>query len=234
MNRQIKGLLYYYITDAKYSFKIFWSILLGILVISLVIAYFMLNVEDGLFTFGFPFGTYFNMGFLGFLTVKESIPFALKIGAVRKNIYLSTAIFFLGYALFFAILSSTIQSIVAYFADVANLHTFMFLHPAQLLGEDTWLMRIIVDTAVMTLILAFMYLVGLLIYRGGILTGGIFFGIIALALLLSLAQGWLFEYAIHLYHTIDLLFFMQLFGIGVLLYGICYFFIRKITTVKIR
>lgn len=234
MSRQIKGLLYFYVTDSRYSFMIFWSILLMIMILFLGIAYFMLNVEGGLFTFGFPFATYINVAIIGFITVKERIPFALKMGAVRKNIYIATGIFFLGYALFIALLSSTIQSLMVWIIDITNLHTFMFLHPAQLLGSDIWITRVMIDTAVMFLLAVFMYVIGLLFYRGGILAGGILVGILGGALLFGIAQGIIIESLIKLYHTIDLMFFAQILGVGVVLYVLTYFLIRTITTVKVR
>lgn len=65
MGRQIKGLLYFFITDLRYSLITFWTILLSILVISLTFAYFLLSVEDGGFYFGFPFPSIFIWGSWG-------------------------------------------------------------------------------------------------------------------------------------------------------------------------
>lgn len=234
MNRQIKGLLYFFITDAKYSFTIFWSILLGILVLSLGIAYLLLDVEGGLFAFGFPFATYFNAGFLGFLTVKESIPFALRIGAIRRNIYFATGLFFLGYALVIALLSSSIQSLILLFQDAINLHSFMIIHPAAMLGNDIWITRIIIDTTVLFLLLVCFYIVGLLFYKGGMLAGGSFLGVLAVTILLGVAQGWLIDAAIETARNLDLLFFAQMFGVSIVLFGLAYFLVRGVTIVKAR
>ncbi|WP_010097193.1 hypothetical protein [Ornithinibacillus scapharcae] len=93
MNKQMNGLLYYLVTDIRHSMKIFWAILLSILVVSVTFAYFLLGFEDGKMAFGFPFATYFFCIITGFVTVKESIPFAIKMGATRKNIYIAIAIF---------------------------------------------------------------------------------------------------------------------------------------------
>lgn len=234
MNRQIKGLLYFYVTDIRYSFIIFWSILLGVLILSLGIAYFLLDVEGGFFVFGFPFATYFNALFLGFITVKETIPFALRVGTVRRNIFFATGLFFLGYALFIGVLSSTLQSIVQLFAETINLHSFRFLHPVEMLGDDTWLTRVIVDVVVLFFILVLTYLIGLLFFRGGVLVGGIFLGILGVFLLLGVTQGWLVEAVISTVRNIDLIFFAQMFVIGIVLYGFTYLLIRTITIVKAR
>lgn len=234
MNRQIKGLLYFYATNVRYSFIIFWSILLSFLVISLAISYFLLDVEDAWFSFGFPFATYFSAGIIGFLTVKETIPFALKVGAIRRNIFFATGLYFFGYALLLALISSSIQSVIQFIVDATNLHSFLFLHPSLIIGDDNWITRILIDTSVMFLLLSLMYLAGLLFYKGGVLVGGIFLGVLGILLLLGITLGWLIDAVIELYHTIDLMFFVQIFGVGVLLYGLAYFLIRNITTVKVR
>ncbi|MHA6252679.1 hypothetical protein [Oceanobacillus sp. CAU 1775] len=234
MNRQIKGLLYFFLTDVRYSFFIFWSILLGILLLSLGIAYFLLDVEGGFFAFGFPFATYFNVLFLGFITVKETISFALRVGAIRRNIFLATGLFFLGYAIFIAVLSSTIQFLVSLFTDAINLHSFRFLHTAEMLGEDTWLTRVLVDTVVLFFILVVTYLFGLLFYRGGVLVSGIVLGVLGVILLLGVTQGWLIDQMVQIARNLDLLFFAQMFVIGMIIYFFTYLLIRRITIVKAR
>jgi len=233
MSRQIKGLLYFFITNFRYSFLIFWSILTGVLVLSLIISYFLLNLDEAIYAFGFPFGTYFHVSFLGFLIVKEGIPFALKVGATRKNIFLAIGIFFLGVALFQAVIANTVQFAAQLFVDAVDIHTFMFMHPAQLIGSENWLTMIFIDTAMMFLLLAAFFVLGLLFYRGGLVVGGGIIGILAIGLLLSIAQGWIIDYFIELYHTIDLVYFIQVLGIGVVLYGLAYFLVRTITTVKV-
>ncbi|QGS68274.1 hypothetical protein CV093_05675 [Oceanobacillus sp. 143] len=66
--------------------------------------------------------------------VKESIPFVLKLGATRKNIFISFGLFFLGLALAKAILANTIQSLIVKLVDVTGIYTINFGHLAQLLG----------------------------------------------------------------------------------------------------
>src|SRR5699024_5911205 len=89
MGRQIKGLLYFFIADVRYSLTIFWTILMGILVVSLIVAYFLTNVKNGMMSFTLTAPMYVYCAILGFLTVKESVPFSIKMGATRKNIFRS-------------------------------------------------------------------------------------------------------------------------------------------------
>ncbi|WP_068677659.1 hypothetical protein [Oceanobacillus sp. Castelsardo] len=233
MARQLKGLLYFYVTDIRFSLTIFWSILLGVLILSLSISYFLIGVEDAVFYFGFPNATYFYCMFLGFLTVKEGIPFALKMGATRKNLFIATGLFFLGIAFVKAVVSSTLQSITASFTDVTGISTFNFIHFAQLVN-DTWLNRIVIDTAVMFSLLALMFLFGLLFYKTGLLGGGSVVAILVVLLLLGIAKGWVFDIFVQLAADLDLMFFLRLFGIGVILYALSYIFTRRITIIKTK
>ncbi|MFD2043404.1 hypothetical protein ACFSTA_03340 [Ornithinibacillus salinisoli] len=231
MGKQIKGLLYFFSADIRYSIMIFWTILLSVLIVSITISYFLLSVEDGVMGFGFPFAIYFYFIILGFLTVKESIPFALKMGATRKNIFLSIGIFFFVLAFVKALVANTLQTITQFLTEKVGIHTFHFLHPAQLL-EDTWLNRVIIDTSIMFFLSAFMFIIGLLFYKYGLAGGGTVAAILVLTLLVGIAQGWLFEWISNVFKDISLMQFYQMLVIGIVLYGISFILIRKVTIVK--
>lgn len=234
MGKQIKGLLYFYAANFRFSVTIFWSILLFSLALCLVIAYILLDFGNTKFAFIIPFAAYINVAIVGFITVKEVIPFSLKLGATRKNIFAAVGLFFLIFALFQSLVSNVIHVVTELFVDVIHLDEFMLIHPAQILSENSFISRMIIDTTMMLFILVFMYMIGLLFYRGGLLSGGIFVGILGIALLFGVAEGWLIEYSMKLYQTIDLMFFAQVFGSGIVLYVITFLLIRNITTIKVR
>ncbi|HAM80360.1 hypothetical protein [Ornithinibacillus bavariensis] len=231
MNKQIKGLLYFYITDIRHSLLIFWSILLLVLIVSLAFSYYLLGIEDGAFTFGFPFAIYIYCIILGFLTVKETIPFAIKIGATRKNLFISLGIFFLGVALVKALVANTIQEIVLFLTKSTVLDNFKFLHPAMLV-EDNWLNRVLIDTSLMFFLLAFMFIMGLLFYKYGLAGGGIVAGTLAIVFLIGIAKGWIFEFIISVSKQLDMVFFIELLGVGVVLYLFSFIFVRRVTIEK--
>lgn len=228
MNKQVKGLLYFLASDIRHSLLIFWSILLLVLVVSISFGYFLLGVEDGEMAFGFPFAIYFYCLVLGFMTVKQSVPFAIKMGATRKNLYISLAIFFMGLALLKAIVANTIQSLVQLFIDNAELSSFRFLHPA-LLMEDTWINRVLLDVGIMFLFMAFMFLIGLIFYKYGMTGGGIVAGILGILLLFSLAKGWILDFIMKLVEDLNMVVAAQLIGLGIVLYLLSFIFIRNIT-----
>lgn len=228
MGKQVKGLLYFYLTDARHSVLIFWSILLFFLVTAIAFAYFLLGVEDGKIAFGFPFAIYVYCLIFGFRSVKESIPFAIKVGAVRKNIAISIGLFFFGLAASFAIIASTLQEVVSLLINRMGVDSFSFMHFAMLL-DDTWFNRILIDTCVMFFCLSLMYIFGLLFYKYGLAGGGLLAGILGVALLVGIAKGWVFDAVSQLISPLHISFFFELLGVGILIYGLSYILIRRIT-----
>src|SRR5690625_4111229 len=112
----MKGLLYFYITENRFSLIIFWTVLIGTLVVSMFIDYFIFNnLSDGFMAFTLPMPLYVYCGILGFLTVKQNIPFSIKMGSTRKNIFISLGIFFLGFSFAMSFLVNSIQSLIELF-----------------------------------------------------------------------------------------------------------------------
>ncbi|RDW20861.1 hypothetical protein CWR48_04450 [Oceanobacillus arenosus] len=233
MTRQVKGLLYFYITDIRFSLTIFWTILLSTLVVTITIAYFLLGDGNTEFYFAFPFAIYVYAGISGFLMVKESVPFSLKLGATRKNIFISLGLFFIGLALFNAILANTLQSIIVKLIGGTEIYTINLFHPAQLLG-DTWLNRVVIDTSFLFFLFSLLFVIGLLFYKYGLLGGGVVVGALAVILLLGLTQGWIIDFMTNVFADVELTFFYQMLGVGVLIYCISFLLLRRITTIKAK
>lgn len=233
MGRQIKGLLYFFVTDIRYSIIIFWTILLCILVVSFAFAIFLTSVEDGFMFFTLTAPIYVYCAILGFLTVRESIPFSIKMGATRKNLFISLGIFFFSLAFSMSAAASILQEIVKGITDMTGIDTFSFMHLANLV-ENTWYTRIIIDTSISFLFLSFMFIVGLIFFKYGFAGGGGFLGVLVVLLLISIAKGWIIDFFMDLFTTIDLMFFYRLMGIGFIIYCLSFLFLRKITIVRVK
>ncbi|MEC5424152.1 hypothetical protein QGM71_11675 [Virgibacillus sp. C22-A2] len=233
MGRQIQGLLYFFINDIRYSLIIFWTILLSVLIVSLAFAYFLITVENGVMAFSLTGPIYIYCAIFGFLTVKEAVPFSLKMGATRKNLFISLGIFFLALSFAKAVVGSILQEIIEGFAVGVGISTFSFLHLAYF-TTDTWYTRILIDTSIIFFFLAFMFMIGLLFYKYGIAGGGIVLGILVIALLVGIAKGWVFDFFTKLLVTFNLGFFFQLLAVGILIYAVSYVFLKRITVVKVK
>ncbi|WP_174615958.1 hypothetical protein [Virgibacillus ihumii] len=233
MGRQIKGLLYFFVTDIRHSLIVFWTILLSILVVSFAFAIFLTSVEDGFMYFMLTAPIYVYCAILGFLTVKESVPFSIKMGATRKNLFISLGIFFFALSLAMSVAASVLQEIVNGITGATGIDTFTFMHLAYFL-ENTWYTRIVIDTSVSFFFLSFMFIVGLIFYKYGFAGGGGFLGVLVVLLLIGIAKGWIIDFFMNLFADIELTFFYQMIGIGVVFYFISFVFLRKITIVKVK
>ncbi|GAB3042534.1 hypothetical protein [Virgibacillus ainsalahensis] len=235
MGRQIKGLLYFFITEIRYSLMIFWTILLGILVVSLAIAYFLTGIDDEevFFTFSLTGPIYVYCAIRGFLAVKEWIPFSIKIGATRKNLFVGIGMFFFLMALLMAIAASVLQEIVGAFSSLIGIDLFYFLHFSYFM-DDTWYTRIVIDISIMIFLFTLMFIIGVLFHKYGMAVAGSVLGVIAIVLLVGIAQGWIFDFIIELFTNVELTLFYQVLGIGIVIYCISFVFLRRITTVKVK
>lgn len=233
MGRQIKGLLYFFMTDIRYSLLIFWTILMSILVVSLSIAYVLKDMENGFMTLSLTGPIYVYCAILGFLTVKEAIPFSIKMGATRKNLFVSLGIFFFGLSTVLAIVANIIQVIVELFNKMIGLDLYNFIHITYFMDE-TWLTRVIIDISIMFFFLSLLFTIGLLFYKYGLAGGGSVIGLLALIIITGVAQGWLIDFFIHIFHGLDVVLFIQLFGIGFVLYCFTFVLLRRITILNVR
>lgn len=233
MSRQIKGLLYFYFTDMRRSLLIFWSILLSIVLFILLIAFLLRDVNDGFMTISLTVPIYIYCSILGFTTVKESIPFSIKMGATRKNIFVSLGILFAGLSVLNAVVASTLQSIIESIVTSIGVENFYFIHVLYFLN-NTWLNRVIVDTSILFFSLAIFFILGLLFYKYGTLGGGVTLGLFALSILLGHYQGWLTSFFIDVFQSFSMVLFYQILLIGIIVYCISIVLLRKITTVKIK
>lgn len=234
MTRQMKGLLYFYITDIRFSLTVFWTVLLSSLFVSMLIDYFLLkNVSEGFMAFSLPMALYVYCGILGFLTVKQAIPFSIKIGSTRKNIFISLGLFFLSFSFVMSVFVNSIQSLVEFFHSKMGNETFLFIHFANL-TTDTYLTRVLIDTSLMFFLLSFFFLVGLTFYKYGLIGGGALVGTIVIVIISGFAEGWLTNFLINLYETLNTITFWKLTCIALVIYSITWMFIRKITIVQAR
>lgn len=232
MNDQMKGLLYFYMTSARYSFIIFWSILLGLLGLTLGLGY-LLKGTDGVMNFNFSFPIAFYLGIYGFLIVKSWLPFMIKIGATRKNIFFSLGIFFTGVSILFSTVASLIQTAVTPLINKLGLDIFYFSH-LSLLYIDTWYARIFIDASIALFLFSGAFVIALLFYRYGLAIGLGFIGLIVLGIMFSMFKGWIPNFVINVLPNINLSLFGYIALIAVVIYCLSWLLMRRATTITAR
>lgn len=233
MIRQMKGLIYYYVTDSKRTLTIFWGILLSTLIAAIVVAYFLISVDDAKMFFSIPTALYIFTGIFGFVIAKQKISFTIKMGAIRKNIFASFFLFFLVFSIINSAAVSTVHGLISYILKKFSIDSYVLFHPADLLA-NTWWTRFMIDASILFIILVTFYLLGLIFYKYGLIGGGIVAGIFVITLLLLLAKGLLIDFIQDGLATLDLMTFGQIFIVGIVIYLLTWFLVRKITIVTVQ
>ncbi|ASK61061.1 hypothetical protein CFK37_02035 [Virgibacillus phasianinus] len=228
MNRQIKGLLYFCVADAKRSLLIFWTILIGFVTLGVLIALFLMTGENDKMIMSIPFAVYIYSSIFGFLTVKQSIPFAIKMGATRKNLFIGLAVFLVGLSIFQAILINIIQSIYEFVCQQISIDAMEFMSLGGFL-DNTWLTSITVEASVIFFIMTLDYMLGLLFYKYGLPGGGGILGVALVMLLYGFSEGFLIDFANSIIESFDIMLFFEVAGIGFLIYILSWGMVRKIT-----
>lgn len=238
MANQLKGTLYYLYTNVKFTLFIFWTIIAGVLALTLVSSYLM---SEGTISFQLSLSVYVFCTIIGGWTVKNAIPYTVKLGSTRKNLYVSLGIYFLGFSLFNSIIANLINKIIDIFFGMnriagtveitgsSNEKSFTFFHFAQFLAEDSWITYVFVDTAICYFLLSASFIVGLIFYKYGLIGGFAFLGIGMFTMIFGVAKGWLLKFILHVFTDFSIVFFYQLFVVGILVYLISFVFLRRIT-----
>lgn len=238
---QFKGLLYYGFVNIRYSLTIFWLILIGILLFSFGVELILGPDEDTSIYFTFSGPLYVFSMIMGYWMVKNMLPYLLKMGSNRMNLYVGYGILFLALSIFNAVMGNTINSLTTkYYGTAGTMMKFtvnngdettrvQFNHLADFVAQNDWFHRVMIDISLSFFFITVSFMIGLVFYRYRLLGGFSFLGVLFLAFIIAGAKGWIVELIVHLYHNFSFLFFYQLFGIGVFIYLLSYLLIRRVT-----
>lgn len=236
MTRAFKGSLYYLYANSRYSLTIFWSILIGILLLS--IAGVMLASET-VFSFQMSAPIYIFSSVMGFWVVKNVIPYVIKLGGTRR--YLSVALFVYAILLSLAnaILANIVYNVIHFLFGSEKItssitvtsegSTIAIDHIGDFIGNNTFLERIIIDTSISFFLIGAFLLVGLFFYRYGLIGGFIFLAIGIVLFIFGMSDGWLIYLLERFFPTFEFRFFYQLFFAGVILFVLAYPLLRRLT-----
>lgn len=227
MIRQVKGLLYFYWTDLQFSLLVFWSILLSMLVMTISIMYIFPTI--GYMSFSLTTPIYFYCGIIGFLMARQTVPYSIKLGATRKNIYLSMGIFFVCLTATKSILAALITEFVEKLV-IRERMSFEFVH-LMIFHDNTFLNRVYSDFLLLLFLTTFMYLISLMFYRMGLLYGGFVSGVVIVFLMYMIFAGDMLQYIVKTFTENVYVFFAQFGGLALIAYVLSWFFLRRITVI---
>ncbi|HLR72204.1 MAG TPA: hypothetical protein VK085_12340 [Pseudogracilibacillus sp.] len=236
MPKQLKGGLYYLFANVRYSLTVFWTILLVILLVTIVLTWLL---PDSVVSFQLAVPVYVFAAVIGYSIVKNAFPYLIKMGSTRINLVLSFGIYGFLLAFLNAILANTINNFVTLLIGTErntgaltvteNGSTMTFNHVGEFLGENTWIMRVFIDTSISFFLLAVMFIIGLIFYRYGLIGGFSFLGVVAITIVFGFSKGWLLDFFIAIFENFSFAFFYQLFAVGIIIYLFSFFLLRRLT-----
>lgn len=237
MPRQIKGVLFYLSTDIRYALSIFWMILGGFLLLSIIVDQ-IIGGKHTTVEFNLSAPIYVFAGVAGFLTVKSTLPYLIKMGATRKHLFIGTVIYFFGLALFNTVVSNVLDVIASSVTKsevnggiviVDGESSFNLHHLADVLEGSTWITRLVIDTSISFFLISVFFIVGLIFYRYGLIGGFSFIGILLFTLILGIANGWMIDFFATIFSNFSIVFFYQLVLVGFVIYLLSFLLLRRIT-----
>ncbi|MEI3606408.1 hypothetical protein SPD48_11935 [Pseudogracilibacillus sp. SE30717A] len=237
MQRELKGSLYYLQANLRYSFIIFWSIMIGTLALT-ILADLLIKSEEGIIAFNFSIPIYIFGAIFGFHIVKNVIPFLIKMGVTRKSLFISTGILLCGISLINSVIANTIHSsLERVYGDTmggfisysdGNI-TLTITHFADLFMDSTWISRVFIDMSLTFFFISLTLILGLIFYRYGLIGGFGTLGVVMLMFILAISRGWVTSFFVKLFENFHFTFFYQLFAVGIIIYLLSFILMRRIT-----
>src|SRR5699024_5072769 len=111
--REMKSILYYLLVNVRRTFIIFWIILTSIYMVSMIFS-FIVNNEHVFFQAYFP--VYIFSMVIGMWTVKNALPYLLKMGITRKMMYGSIWLYFF----IFAVVNVLLAHLYSFITSLLN------------------------------------------------------------------------------------------------------------------
>ncbi|WP_112179941.1 MULTISPECIES: hypothetical protein [Paraliobacillus] len=235
MKRQLKAMLYFFITDMRYSYSIFWSVLGSIILLSLVVTYLLNNFEETVMYLAISIAVYVYAAILGFITVKESLSFSIKMGGTRKNYFASIGLYFIGFSIVTAFIESTLHLVTVTSTKLFSISEFNLIHPAALLGEDgSFIYRFAIDAIIIFLCVTLFFLIGLIFYKYNLVVGLSLIGLIILTIVGAAARGTLLDLIEKLVLEPSFSYFLVTLGISLIIYLLSWPLLYNITVKSAR
>lgn len=234
MNRQMKGSLYMLYANNLFSFLTFWSVIVALVVLSLVLTYLFPDSNNGM-TLSAP--TYVYGAVIGAMFVNSLIPYLVKLGVTRQTVFFSVGIFSLVLVVINAMLVVVIESLLKIVYPYKHAHnltietngnTMVITHIADVFENKTFVTMAVVDISISFFVLVVAFVISLLFYRYGMLIGFVTLGLFVFAIIFSVTQGWFKTLFWAIFSDFSIVFFYQLFAFAILLFCLSYFMLRDV------
>lgn len=238
--REMKSILYFLTVNIRFTFIVFWTILTSIYGLAILFNVFM-EMDDVLFQPYIPI--YIFSMVIGMWTVKNALPYLLKMGITRKMMYGTIWLYFI----LFAIVNTLLAHVFTVISNLLGKHqtgglftfsiyngdeaevTFDFNHIAQFMVNDSWMNQIIVDVIICFVALTFMFIVGLVFHQYGLIGGFSFIGLLFASLMIIIATDRITDIIVYIYNHYTMRLYYQIWLGSAIVYLLSYLILRRFT-----
>ncbi|TGB00763.1 DUF4052 family protein [Halobacillus salinus] len=175
MRKDLKAMLYYVVLDYRYTFLIFWAILMCTLVAFTLIGSMFEN--SSIIVFTGPAAMIFSL-ICGLNLTKETFPFCIKMGLTRYRYLIGSACFVLLFAAAMSVVHLVVKNAFEFVLTTLGISGISHYSILQFLSmPETWSNELWVLAVLNLLCLTLGFSIGTVFYRYGLIGG---FGTIAL------------------------------------------------------
>ncbi|CAG9623528.1 hypothetical protein [Sutcliffiella rhizosphaerae] len=229
MLNEIKATLYYLGLDMKFSFKVFWSIL----ILTTSAAFLLALTLDIKMIFVTSAAIYIFCGITGSLTTKETFPYCIKLGATRTNYTLSVLIYCAAVAFIFSLINVGVISIFKGLMHLNPSNQFFIYHIVEATSlANAWYNQLLVDAIVCFVLLSLGFLLGTIFYRLGLIGGFTTIAVLFIAVLIPYTRDAILDLILNMHGWQVGVNFLLIIGLALVAYLPNWGLLRKASTIS--
>lgn len=180
MFKELRANLYFFMIDVKHTMTVYFITYTA----SFILFYFLvlLFTENIKIDFILSMPMYIFMGILGFVSIKESFPFTLKLGSTRSGYVLSSLLFAFFISVTMTVISYLLHQLFKFLLSITETKNISFIHPSQLTsGSANMVNEMGLDILLNLILIAIGFMLGAFFYKYGL--AGVLTAILAIVLL---------------------------------------------------
>ncbi|WP_281998580.1 hypothetical protein [Priestia flexa] len=190
MFKDTKAMLYYLFLDHRSSILIFWGIFIGSILAILTIT---TAADTSVMVVSPSLPILIFCGIAGFVMVKESLPFCIKMGMTRKSFLTSVFLFNILLAAGISIIQAFVNALFRLVIDITSTQVRIFSTIEATTMNSTWYNQLLFDCILCFFLLSAGLLLGSVFYRTGLIGGASVIAFLFGLFLFSTTRDWIVE-----------------------------------------
>ena len=180
MSRNSKALLVFFTLDYRFSIIVFWCIFLASLI---PIVIFSISI-DGTMMISSDMAIAVFCAVSGFLLIKETFPFSIRMGATRHEYVFNALLFSVLLAAFMSALNLAVVQVLVWIIELSGWDNFSLIILAEFFTSNvSWYTQYSVEFMICFLLFLLGFFLSSVFHRFGMIGGGLTLAIIFVAIL---------------------------------------------------